>query len=80
MGRLLRCSSVTYRLICSFLTPRRRPILNTTKLKGFRRRYTSSRGGLLVVFLRRIEGFPHPGNAFQRCLNNLGIVFLEGKF
>ena len=27
--------------ICSFLSPRRRPILNTTKPKGFRRRCTS---------------------------------------
>jgi hypothetical protein len=26
----------------SFLTPRRRPILNATKLKGLRRRYTST--------------------------------------
>ena len=83
MGRLLRCSSVTYRSIrravacswqairrkwantretgrvrkrvecpeqatarrmgqiCSFLPPRRRPILNATKPKGFRRRCTS---------------------------------------
>src|ERR1700688_2500250 len=27
--------------ICSFLPPRRRPILNTTKPKGFRRRCTN---------------------------------------
>ena len=47
MGRLLRCSSVTYRSRYAPLAPvqlgppRRRPILNATKLKGFRRRYTS---------------------------------------
>jgi hypothetical protein len=46
MGRLLRCSSVTYRSRYAPLAPvrlgppRRRPILNATKLKGFRRRYT----------------------------------------
>src|SRR6202030_2277445 len=46
MGRLLRCSSVTYRSRYASLAPvrlgppRRRPILNATKLKGFRRRYT----------------------------------------
>jgi hypothetical protein len=48
MGRLLRCSSVTYRSRYAPLAPvrlgppRRRPILNATKLKGFRRRYTST--------------------------------------
>src|ERR1700730_997556 len=48
MGRLLRCSSVTYRSRYAPLAPvrlgppRRRPILNATKLKGFRRRYTRS--------------------------------------
>jgi hypothetical protein len=42
MGRLLRCSSVTYRSRYAPLAPvrlgppRRRPILNATKLKGFR--------------------------------------------
>ena len=46
MGRLLRCSSVTYRSRYAPLAPvrlgppRRRPILNATKLKGFRRRCT----------------------------------------
>ena len=49
MGRLLRCSSVTYRSRYAPLAPvrlgppRRRPILNATKFKGFRRRYTSVR-------------------------------------
>jgi hypothetical protein len=46
MGRLLRCWSVTYRFRDAPLAPgrlgppRRRPFLNATKLKGFRRRYT----------------------------------------
>src|ERR1700722_4155359 len=46
MGRLLRCSSVTYRSRYApsapvrLGPPRRRPILNATQLKGFRRRYT----------------------------------------
>jgi hypothetical protein len=55
MGRLLRCSSVTYRSRYAPLAPvrlgppRRRPILNATKLKGFRRRYTNVAGPVRIV-------------------------------
>ena len=40
--------------ICALLAPCRRPILNPTKLKGFRRRYTSPRARPLRTSLNWI--------------------------
>ena len=35
---------------------------------------------LLVAFLLRLKGSPHPGNTFLGCFDDLGIVLFEGKF